>query len=110
MHVDGRRAAVTHGVRQRLGDDEVRRRLHRRRRALVQLDVEPDRERRARDERRERRVEPAVGEDRRVEPAREVAQLGDRALELLVGVTHQHARLLGLRLELLERHAEIHPE
>ena len=59
--VDARRAAVLGRVRERLGGDEVRRRLDRRGRPLGQLDVDVDRERAA--ARRGRRA-PRRGRDR----------------------------------------------
>ena len=53
----------------------------RRRRALRDVGVDDDRDRAAVRERRDRRLEPAVAEHRRVDPAREVAQLAQRLLD-----------------------------
>ena len=79
-------------VRQRLGDDEVRRGLDHRQRAAT---ARPRRPRpgspSAGRAPRRRRREAAVGEDRRGDPAREVAQLGDRGARLVAGAA-EHAR------------------
>ena len=74
-------ARVLGDVRQRLGDDEVGGRLDRpraaaRRAASAQL----DRQRRAASSACERRAQPAVGQDRRVDAARQLAQLLEREL------------------------------
>ena len=70
-------------VGQRLGDHVVGGDLDRLRRALGEVDGQLDRERRALQQRLDRRLEPVVGEHRGVQPARELAQLGQRRAELL---------------------------
>ena len=70
------RAGVLDDVGERLGDGVVRRRLDRLGQALGQADVERDRERRPGREHLERRLETALREDGRVDPLRELAQLG----------------------------------
>jgi hypothetical protein len=62
-------------VRQRLGDDEVRCHLDLLRKPLRRHRDDVDRNRRADGERRDRTGEPALGEDARIEAARELAQL-----------------------------------
>jgi hypothetical protein len=79
---------VLRHVRQRLRRDVVGRRLDRRVEAVVR-DVELDRQRQARRQRLERVREPPVGEDRRVEAARELAQLDQRLLQLLRGLIEE---------------------
>src|SRR4029078_1989776 len=66
--------------------------------------------RRPRRERRERGVEPTVGEHCGVDAAREVAELGDGALQRGGGCAEQILRPGGIGLDLLERHPEIHAE
>ena len=63
-------------VRERLDHDEVGGRLGGGGQAVVDLDVERHLDRVARRDRGQRGPEPAVGEDRGVDAAREVAQLG----------------------------------
>ena len=111
-HVDRRVAgvAVLGDVGERLGDDEVGGGLDRRRRAVGERDVDLDRHRAAGGERRQRGVEPTVGQHRRVDAAHEVAQLADRQLGLLVGADDQlgGAGRVAARLEPLTGHAEVH--
>ena len=92
---------VAGDVGQRLGGDEVGGRLDLRRGPLVELDVDLDRQRHAVGEPLHGRPEPAVGEDRGVDAARELAQLGERDGELVgelldhrheVGVLHPRAQ------------------
>ena len=84
-HVDRgvRRVRVARDVRDRLGDDEVRRGLDRRRQPLVRHGGDLDRQRHPLRQRLQRRPEPAIGEHRRMDPARELAQLADRLVEVL---------------------------
>ena len=72
------RVRVLDDVGQRLGDDEVSGGLDFLREPAVQSQVELNRHRRSLCERVERGCESAVGEHRRVDPARELAQLGLR--------------------------------
>ena len=111
-HVDapGVARGVLGDVRQRLGDDEVGGRLDRRRRPRRHVDLDGHGNRRPRRERRQRRVEAAVVEDGRREPADEVAELDDRRLRLPVRAADELARRLGVVLELLAREAEVEPE
>src|SRR5436190_9385250 len=97
-------------VREGLGDDEVRVRLDRRRRALCDVDAQRDRYRRARREGRQRRIEAAILEDGRREPTDEVAQLGDRSLRLSMSGADELPGGGRVVLQLLEREAEIEPE
>ena len=83
-HRHRRRLRVLRDVRQRLGDDEVRRRLDGWGQALLRHGGEVYRKRSPLGERLHRRAESAVGEDRRVDPARELAQLLERLRQLLV--------------------------
>ena len=80
---------VLDDVRERLGDGVVRRRLHRLGRPLREGDVELDRERRSAASTSSAAPEPALGEDRRVDPLGELAQLGERLSELLQGLLEQ---------------------
>ena len=105
----GRPGVLGH-VGQRLGDDEVDGALDRRRRALRHVDRQRHRHRAAGDDRRQRGVEPAVLEDRGVEAAHEVAQLGQRLLGLLVRAGDELQRAVGIGGELLLGPAEVHAE
>ena len=78
------RVGVLGHVGQRLGDDEVGGRLDRRRQPLVRHLGELDRHRRAAGERLERAPEAAVGQHRGVDAARQLAQLLERGLQLLL--------------------------
>jgi hypothetical protein len=89
-------------VRQRLGDDVVRRGLDLRRKADALLGLEPHGQRGARRKRAERRREPALGEKRRMQAARELPQLGVCAVHALDRAVEQ---LRGARRILLERAA-----
>ena len=71
-----RRLRVPGDVGQRLGHDEVGGRLDRRGQALVDRDLDLDGHRRALGQRGDRGRQAAVGEDRRVDAAGELAQLG----------------------------------
>ena len=70
-------------VGERLGDGVVRRRLHRFGQAFRERDVELDREGCSGRQHLERGPESALGEDCRMDPLCELAQLGDRLGELL---------------------------
>ena len=59
-------------------------------------------------ERDDRRPEAALGEQARAHAAREVAQLGERPLGLLARLADQLARALGVAVEALLGHAEVH--
>jgi len=97
-------------VGERLGDDEVGGRLDRGRQpADVRLDRHGHRA--SGRERRERRVQAAVGQDRRVDAADELAQLREGRLRLLVRLVEQAAGRLGVAArELVARHAEVERE
>jgi hypothetical protein len=69
-------------VRRRLGADVVRRDLDRLRQPRREPQVELDRDRRASGTRPERRLEPLAREERRVQAARELAEVVDRPFEL----------------------------
>src|SRR4029079_14776352 len=96
-HADLRkcRLGVLRDVRERLGGDVVRGGLDRRREALVR-DVDLDRNRGADHERLERRSETAVGEDVRVEAARQLPELLQGLRELDPGGGEDLERLLRL--------------
>ena len=81
-----RRTRVLDGVRDRLRADVVRRRLERGRQPPRQDQVELDRQRGARRAGPNRRGQPLAGEKRRIEPAGELPEIGDGALEVREGV------------------------
>ena len=90
--VDGgrRRARVLGDVRQRLGDAEVGDGLDRRvEPPLADVDADVDRHRAAGGERGQGGVEPPVGQHRRRQAPREVAQLGQRGAGLGAGLLEQ---------------------
>ena len=76
----------------------------------VEVDVDLDVEGRAVGERAEGGGEAAVGEDRWVDPAREVAQLRERLLCADTRLGEQRLRRRGVTGELLLGHPEAHPE
>ena len=80
-------------VRKGLGDDEVRGSLHRIREPLAgwQRTRDDRRDRAAPGDRAQGGHEAAVHQDRRRDPAHEVAQLGKRQARLLPGVDDEHA-------------------
>ena len=98
--LEPRRCGVLGGVRQSLGDHEVRRGLDRHRRPRVEVDRDLDGDRASCRERRERRIEAAVGEDRRVDSAREVAQLRECLLRVLVRLLDERPCSLRVGVEL----------
>ena len=71
-------------VGERLGDDEVGGELDRIRQSIVYGTVDGHRYRRASCERFDGNLEPFVSEESRMDPAREVAQLGDCLLDLVL--------------------------
>jgi hypothetical protein len=81
----GSRVCVFGDVRQCFGGDEVRGALHGRRIALIG-DPGADGERSPVDESADGRAQPLIGEDRGVDPARELAQLPQRGLQLGLGL------------------------
>ena len=89
------RVRVARDVRDRLGDDEVRGGLDRRRQPLVRHGRDLDRQRHPLRERLQRRAQPAVGQHRRMDAARELAQLADRVVEVLRRAVEQLAGRLG---------------
>ena len=91
-HGGVRRLGVLGDVGQRLGDREVGGRLDRRRAAGPSGSVDDlDRQRRAGDERRDRRREPALGQHRGVDAARQLAQLGRGLRQLLADALEERA-------------------
>ena len=76
-----RGAGVLGRVRERLRDDVVGRHLDRLRQAAVGATSSSTRNRRAARERLQRRLEPALGEDRRMDPERDLAEVVERVRE-----------------------------
>src|SRR6266536_2424732 len=72
------RAAVPDHVRERLGDREVRRRLNRGGQPLGHVRVDLDPERAGERQRLDGADQTAIGEDRRMDPTHQPAQLGQR--------------------------------
>ena len=102
-----RRVRVLGDVRQRLGDDEVGRRLHRAGQALGERAVEFDGHRGAAGQRFERRVQSALGEHRGMDARGQIAQLlhrllrvGERAVDELLGAVRVRVERLAGELEL----------
>ena len=93
VHAHPGRARMLGGVRERLGDEVVRRRLDRIGQPVVEPDVQLDRHGGAPRQHLERRHEPVVGEDRRVDAAGQLAQLLERLREVRVGAPEQLGRL-----------------
>ena len=108
--VDGRarRLGVLLRVDERLRDDEVGGDLDRVGQAWAGPDVERDRDPAGGDERRQGRVEPAVGQDRGGDPADEPAQVRDRRPRLRLRRRHERPGRLRIVGELLLREAEVH--
>ena len=104
-------AGVLGDVGERLGDHEVGRRLDHRGRAAIDVGVDGDVGRHAPAERVDGGGEPAGDEHRRRDPAREVAQLGDRRARLAARLADEVGEL-GLvgqpRLGAAELHAQGH--
>ena len=113
MQLDARArvAGVLGDVGQRLRDDEVGRRLDHRGRAAVDVGVDGDVGRHAPAERVDGGGEPAGDEHRRRDPARQIAQLGDRRARLAARLADEVGEL-GLvgqpRLGAAELHAQGH--
>ena len=96
-------------VGQGLGDDEVDGGLERLGQPLLGDALDDQRQRRARGERLQRGREAAVGEHGGVQPAGELAQLGQRLLELVRGAAQQRHRGVGVA-ELLLEHPQLDGE
>ena len=79
-------------VGQRLAHDEVGRGLDRLGQALVERDVDRDRQRRAVGDGLDRRAQAVVGEDGGMQAARQLAQLLERAAELVAGAVEHRAQ------------------
>ena len=94
----------------RLGGDEVRGGLDPGRRPFVQVDRDDRRQRAAVGQRLQSRPDPAVGEDRRIDAAGQVAQLAQGLGDAGAGLCDQLLRALRVGLELLLRHPEAHAE
>jgi hypothetical protein len=93
-----RRAGVLGDVRERLGDDEVRGALDRLGQAVLRFGLERHRQRPTRDQPVKRRREPVLGQDRGMDPARQLAQLGKARLEFRLRALQQPAELaIGVR-------------
>ena len=90
---DVRRVGVLGDVRERLGHDEIGRRLDRRRQPPIRDGADRGRHRRPLGEGRDRVGQAGLGQDRRVDPAGELAQLLDRELELRRGLVGRGDRL-----------------
>src|SRR6266545_5408145 len=101
-HVHDRRTRVLRRIRERLRDDVVRRHLDGLRQPHLGLQGELDRDRRAARERLERRPEPALGEDRRMDPESHLTELVEHAVQSLHDV-----RQLGPVLAKLWRHRRL---
>ena len=86
-----RRLGVLGDVGQRLGDREVGGRLGRRRQPVLRQLDDVDRQRRARDERRDRGRQAALGQHGRVDAARQLAQLGRGVGQLLADALEERA-------------------
>ena len=78
--------------------------------ALVRRPDDPDRQRRAVGERSERRRQPALGEDRRMQAAGELAQLLHRHVELPPRAGDELLGPVGVGAELVLEHAELDRE
>ena len=95
---------------ERLGDDEVAGALDRGREPLVERAVVLDRDGRARGQRLERRVEPALGQHRGMDPGRQLAQLLDRRAGVGERVVDRRAGRVGIGLPLPARGLEAEHE
>ena len=87
-----RRRGVLDDVRQRLRDEEVGGELDGVGQPLADRSLDRDGQRRPPRERLDRRLEPLLAEERRVDPAGELAQLGDRLLDLVLRA-REHVRV-----------------
>jgi hypothetical protein len=96
---DVRRLCVLGDVRERFRDDVVDRRLHGRRHALDRR-RQLDRHGASRSDRLERRTEAAIAQDRRMDPARELAQLLERLVELLAHLDDVLRGCVGIGMDL----------
>ena len=104
------RLGVLDGVGKGLRDGEVGGGLDRGRRSFRHVDRQGHGDRAAGEQRPHGRLEPAVGENRRVDPAREVAELGERLGGAEPGLGDQLPHLLRVGADVLLGHAEAHPE
>ena len=109
-HLDSRRLAVLGGVRQCFRGDEVGGGLDRRRGTLRHVGRHRDRDRAAIRQRRDRGLEPAVRQHGRVDPARQLAELAQRLLDPGSCLADELTRGIGIRVQLLLGHSEIHAE
>jgi hypothetical protein len=107
-HAGSGRRGVACDVGQRLGDHEVGRRLHRRRRAVFEHDLDVDGDADTARERRQCGVQPPVGQDRGVDTTHKCTQFAERQLCLRVSVDDQVLGGGGVGVKLLARHAQIH--
>jgi pimeloyl-ACP methyl ester carboxylesterase len=94
----GRLCVLAH-VGESLGDDVIRRRLDRLRKVLRRTRRERHRNRRACGQRLERRREALVAQDRRMQPPRQLAQLGERQGELAIAALERFAHTGRVGLE-----------
>jgi hypothetical protein len=101
-------AGVLGDVGERLGDGEVRDRLHGGPRPDRHVDLDGDRDGAARGEAGQRRVEAAVGEHRRVDAADQFAELDEGGLGLGVRLVDEGGRGVNVVGELRLRPAEFH--
>ena len=109
LHPAAGRPGVLDGVRQRLRDHEVGRTLDRWAKPALCFAADRRADLIASRERLDGRDQPAVGEQRRHDPAGEVPQLADRAMGFPLCVVDQ-ASELGLALDAQLRPAELHRE
>ena len=93
LHRDDRAPRVPVGVVDRLGAAEVDRRLDRGRVPAQALHVDRARQDRAAGRRRQGPDQAALAEDRRVDAVRQVAQVADGGLELVLQAVHDGAGL-----------------
>jgi hypothetical protein len=106
-HADGVGPGVLRNVGESLGDDEVSGRLDGRVESLRDHGAQVDRHRRPLDECGQGRFETTVGEHRRVDAARQIAQLGKAAVELFPCPGQDGPRALGVTLEPLVEHRQL---
>jgi hypothetical protein len=110
-HIDGhaRGLRVLDDIGQCLGRDEVRRRLHRGGKALRAC-VQLDRYRRASCQGAKRRTDSLLGEDRRVDAARECPQLLQRAYHLAVCLAQEFVDIGTAAHKLVARQLKREPD
>jgi hypothetical protein len=107
-----RRAGVPPDVGQRLGRGEVQRRLDRGLRPRGQVDVDRDGDGAQQGGGLQSSSEATVGENRRVDAADEVAQLGERGAGIGARLLQQRGRAVGVGVgaDGLRRQPERHPD